>query len=940
GLALANNGATARLYATDFLGGKIDVFAPNFSPVTPSGSFTDPNLPAGYKPLNIQALGGELYVSYASPLVEPLANANGALPPVPAPGGVVDVFDTNGNFVGRIASGSPLDQPWGMALAPSSFGPFAGDLLVANHGDGKINVFDPTPSATGAVSLGTLTGADGNPFVIDGLWGLAIGNGDNAGDSGALYFTAGGFPNLPWPLADSNSGSPIDPSLPVAEYSHGLLGTIQVAGTDPLVAVGTSTAAQVGETFSGAVASFGSADLPSPVANPVASYTATIDWGDGSSASQGTVVPTGNGGFVVVGSHTFGSPGTDNYTVTIRDAASNSVSATGSFQVTPATLLATALNVNSPSPFLLHTPLAQFTDTGGADPLANYSATIDWGDGTVTSGIVSVALLPAGAASVGGSFGGNFYVSGTHTYAAGGDHTFTVAISDSPDSLQTSVTGTADVTQATLVARALPVTSQGLNVNSGLAEFIDTGGADPLSDYTATIDWGDGTTSAGAINMVVADPPGTIPFVGPIFFVSGSHTYATAGDHTFTVAIDDTADSLTTTATGTIGVAQATLVAHALPVESQGLTVNNASVAAFFDTGGSDPLSDYTATIDWGDGATTPGTVTSALVPLNATAIGGRFFVSGSHTFAAAGDYTFTVTISDTHDSLQTSVTGTLSAAAPTLSATALPIVSQGLSVDNATLASFIDTGGADASTDYTATIDWGDGTTTAGTIHEVMAGGVASGANGGSPMIPIVGGIFFVEGSHTYTAAGDYPFTVTIADTSDTLQTTVTGTVTVAQPTLTATAAPVDSKGLTLNGAMVAQFVDTGGADAVSDYTATINWGDGTSSTGTIHYLAPNLPTSTSVGQMDLFAPFFMVDGSHTYTATGAYTFTVAISDTKDDLQTTVTGTAHISPAPLLAVGVPVVVNTGLSVNGAIVAAFADGSGGDALTNYSATID
>jgi uncharacterized protein (TIGR03118 family) len=101
--------------------------------------------------------------------------------------GFVDVFNLNGTFDERLISQGLLDSPWGMQIAPSSFGSFAGDLLVGNFRNGMINAYNAT---TGAF-IGTLDGSDGNPLVIDGLWGLTIGNGAGGGSLNTLYFTAG-----------------------------------------------------------------------------------------------------------------------------------------------------------------------------------------------------------------------------------------------------------------------------------------------------------------------------------------------------------------------------------------------------------------------------------------------------------------------------------------------------------------------------------------------------------------------------------------------------------------------------------------------------------------------------------------------------------------------------------------------------------------------------
>ncbi len=184
GLALGNNAGSSYLYAANFHSGAIDVFHdPAAPPLT--GTFTDPTLPAGFAPFNVQNIGSSLLVTYA--VVDPLNPKDD----LPGPGfGIVDRFDLNGNLLQRLISNgplSPLNAPWGLALAPSNFGEFSNDLLVGNFGDGRINAFDPT---TGAF-IGTMTDKDGNPIEIDGLWGLSFGNGVNGGDLDKLYFTAG-----------------------------------------------------------------------------------------------------------------------------------------------------------------------------------------------------------------------------------------------------------------------------------------------------------------------------------------------------------------------------------------------------------------------------------------------------------------------------------------------------------------------------------------------------------------------------------------------------------------------------------------------------------------------------------------------------------------------------------------------------------------------------
>ena len=182
GLAIGSQGASNRLYAADFHNGSVDVFDANFAKVALAGGFADTALPAGYAPFGIQAIGNLIYVAYAK---------QDALRTVEVAGagvGVVDAFDTAGNLVKRlIPAGGKLNAPWGMAMAPAAFGPFSNALLVANFGDGRINGFDP---ATGAF-LGTLAKADGSPITIDGLWGIAFGNGINSQPTNTLFYTAG-----------------------------------------------------------------------------------------------------------------------------------------------------------------------------------------------------------------------------------------------------------------------------------------------------------------------------------------------------------------------------------------------------------------------------------------------------------------------------------------------------------------------------------------------------------------------------------------------------------------------------------------------------------------------------------------------------------------------------------------------------------------------------
>jgi len=197
GLAIGNSGGSNYLYAANFHAGTIEVYDANYKAATLAGSFSDPSIPAGFAPFNVQNLGGQLFVAYAK---QDALKTND----VAGPGnGYVNIFDTSGNLVKRFASGNVLNSPWGLAIAPPNFGAFSGALLVGNFGDGWINAFD---FGTGTY-LGALQDGLGTPISIPGLWGIIVGNGGNGGDSHTLYFCAG----IP------GSGT---------LQSHGLLGSI------------------------------------------------------------------------------------------------------------------------------------------------------------------------------------------------------------------------------------------------------------------------------------------------------------------------------------------------------------------------------------------------------------------------------------------------------------------------------------------------------------------------------------------------------------------------------------------------------------------------------------------------------------------------------------------------------------------------------------------
>jgi uncharacterized protein (TIGR03118 family) len=260
GCAVGGTAAAPYIFAANFNAGTIDVYDLNMNlnpppytqsasplPYSASSSFSNPAIPAGFAPYNIQNIGGTLFVTYA--LQDSTKHTS-----VGGPGnGYVAMFNLNGSLIANLVSQGPLNSPWGIAVAPASFGPFAGALLVGNFSDGRINAFNMT---TGAM-LGTLNDTTGNAIAIPGLWSLSFGGGTEGEDAGTLYITAGigGGPN----------------SDPV--QSHGLFATIQAAPA--FVISGIQNAA-------------------SSIAGAIAPNTWAQIKGNGLSATTGTWQVTGN----------------------------------------------------------------------------------------------------------------------------------------------------------------------------------------------------------------------------------------------------------------------------------------------------------------------------------------------------------------------------------------------------------------------------------------------------------------------------------------------------------------------------------------------------------------------------------------------------------------------------------------------------------------------
>ena len=497
----------------------------------------------------------------------------------------------------------------------------------------------------------------------------------------------------------------------------------------PLTATGVNVSATEGIiTGPVEVASFTDANPNAPLSD----FTATINWGDGTTATAGTVVALAGGGFAVDGTHTYAEEGTDPISVTVNDVGGSTASATSTATVADAPLTATGVNVSATEGITTGpVEVASFTDANPNAPLSDFTATINWGDGTTATAGTVVALA-----------GGGFAVDGTHTYAEEGTDPISVTVNDVGGSTA-SATSTATVVDAPLTATGVNVSAtEGITTGPvEVASFTDANPNAPLSDFTATINWGDGTTATAGTVVALA---------GGGFAVDGTHTYAEEGTDPISVTVNDVGGS-TASATSTATVVDAPLTATGVNVSAtEGITTGPVEVASFTDANPNAPLSDFTATINWGDGTTaTAGTVVALA--------GGGFAVDGTHTYAEEGTDPISVTVNDVGGSTASATsTATIAPAPPTIGFNFAP--------STAALSALQDHGFHLASGDQIGTFTETGGS--ASDSYSFTIGGTDSDFNWGTNS-----GVLSTENTDLTGSSGGkvYALTVAVDDTTDT---------------------------------------------------------------------------------------------------------------------------------------------------------------------------
>jgi extracellular elastinolytic metalloproteinase len=583
---------------------------------------------------------------------------------------------------------------------------------------------------------------------------------------------------------------------------------------------------------------------------PASQYQVTIDWGDGKTPTPGTLVPTGVGTFNLVADKTYDQGGMYGVKATLLKIGS--VTTKGSAQITIKDLpiSVTANNIAADEGIAFSGQLATFVDS---DPTPSapslYRATVTWDDATTSLGTVTQNSL------------GHYAVSATRVFH-GGVHAFTVNVTG-PGGGTSSDAATATVTNSTLLA--FPTTidaTEGTAFTGLVATFTDADPSHPPVSYSsADIAWGDGTTSRGTI----------VPLSSGTFGVMATHIF-TVGAISVVVTIKDSdLSQAATTSTG--NAANAPIYLSASDVQLDEGFPSNVLLGTFQDTNILSGSADFRLMVDWGDD-TDP---TEEQVVWNGR---GNYVLAGQHSYTYTGTaFAITLTLEEikadrTNPTAPPTVVGTYVATAQAyvnnahLSANGRTITAvEGAAIPPSTvLSTFIDQNPTGLAGDYTATINWGNGQTSPGIVNATdTPGSVQVGAAG-----------------YSFPVAGSYSYTVQVLDNAGT-PVNADGLVTVTDAPLTGinenaiTATEATSTGPVL----VGSFDDSNRSGQLNQFSATIYWGDGSTSPGLI------VGTGT--------AGRYQVVGTHTYANPGTYTTAVGVTSAQGST-TTMTGTAWVA--------------------------------------------
>ncbi|MGH7137112.1 MAG: DUF4214 domain-containing protein, partial [Pirellulales bacterium] len=630
---------------------------------------------------------------------------------------------------------------------------------TANVADG--NAFTPQPMTFVAQAGQSFSGVvalfpDANSLVRAGEFTATIDWGDSNTTAGSLS-AANGTLTVSGTHTYAASGISSAVGVTVTENAPGTV-TSSVTSTAvvPKDDV-TGTGGAISATATTASSQQVLATFTPNTGNTADAFTATIDWGDGSSFTAGSVTTSGDGTFTVVGSHTYATPGAFTPDVIVYESTAGGTSS-------PAAAIAAAANIASPVVLTAATitgteyatsayTVATFTDSSQPGLTADdFTATIDWGDGTTaTTGNVTLS-------------GGVYAVTGSHAFANDGTFSVKVTVTEtSPSTFSTSISSAASMADANTftAATASVFATAGAAFSGPVAIFNDSATSAPASGFTAVISWGDSQNDVTAGSVTGGDGQ---------FTVSGNHTYAQDGSFPVTVTIEENSgvsgaveDEATTSA-----IVEPPAGFTATPTTltgTEGASVSG-TVATFTDPGSTAAPTAFTATIDWGDGSSS----TTAAI----SGSSGNYTVTGNHTYSDYGSFTVSVSILETANTASLFATSTADIAdANTLTATGDTFTATAGSTFSGAVATFSDVYTGALAGDFTATIDWGDGTSSSAATS-------ITGSNG----------TFTVTGTHVYSQAGTETPQITISDASPgTASATATASASVVTATTTSTA-------------------------------------------------------------------------------------------------------------------------------------------------------
>jgi hypothetical protein len=726
---------------------------------------------------------------------------------------------------------------------------------------GPGNVVDPSSTTTVTINLG----ADGSA--------INLGNATSAASNNLATFDL-------TPAAGNTSDS-----LTIDDSARGLSGGTYTVGSSPGLIVGPATGVDVQEStnlFGGGttIDGNGAGNTLNYVANGV---TPTV-------TSSGL-------GSVTIGSSNFGNLTADSFdSINLTNFMVPTISPGPS--VPPDTnggLIYTNTIVGT---FTL--PLGTIITTPSGVPASDFTASINWGDGSTTTGTV---VQDTSNPSV-------YDIIGSHTYSAPGTYTVGNTVAFSGATISANVGGSAvsvilppisatagnsttiNTDPLTAIAGFELRSSTGvLFTYSAVGSFTDANTSEPASDFTAVIDWGDG--SATSLGTVVAAGGGT-------FNVEGTHAYSKPG--TFATTVDVTGvNGSTVTIKGSALASDLDLTGDGSSFSAtEGINTGTIVLGTFTDPNPLATVADVSATIPadgWGDG--TPSSAQSLAVrEIGATSAGTIFQVLGAHTYAEAGSYTVNIDASTlgSGPTALTPATATV-ADAPLAGSKGITFTgTEGIATPATTLiGAFIDANPSATVADFTTgtgsvVVNWGDGSPL-----QTLTGANLTVNNS------VQNSVFSIDASHTYAEEGEHAVIIDVTD-ADGATTFIASTAIIADAPLTPlgaqppvtqvqpTSFPVPQFGTPAFGGPVAIFIDAArayGSDA--DFTATIDWGDGT---------APSAGT-VEAGPVGYPAGAYVVSGTHTYAQAGTYPIQVFVVDTGGS-RLTVDNTATVTALPL----------------------------------------